>query len=213
MLASRLSKCCGGFAVCRPAHAHGFCSRVGRRHITHALHCALHTPVLVGLTWYLGAAVANTWLQVHSATTRAPVCCVFGKLMAARTDGAGCNGGRLPAAGDWAGDVHRDAARAPGRTKAGTADQRQSLAAPAAAKFACLGWYRAKDLPKPGISFDGGPAPPSLALLVVQSTRTSSFLPFCFFYWRDPSRGARGVYGVSRATPLLVTPPRPPTIK
>lgn len=58
--------------------------------------------------------------------THTLVCRVFGNLMAARTDGAGCNGGRLPEAGDWAGDVHRDAARAPGRTKAGTADQRQS---------------------------------------------------------------------------------------
>ena len=49
--------------------------------------------------------------------TRAPVSRVFGKLMAARTDGAGCNGGRLFEAGDWAGGVHRDAPRAPGVPK------------------------------------------------------------------------------------------------
>ena len=33
------------------------------------------------------------------------------KHEAARTDGAGRNSGRLPAAEDWAGGVHRDVAR------------------------------------------------------------------------------------------------------
>ena len=187
----------------RQRHAHAFCSRVGRRHIAHALLCALHAPVRAGPPWYLGAAVANyVAASAFGDYTHTPVCRVFGKLMAARTDGAGCNGGRLPEAGDWAGDVHRDAARAPGRTKAGTADQRQSLAAPAAAKFACLGWYRAKDLGKPGISFDGRAGRRHRLL------HSWSFLPFCFFYWRDPSRGAGGVWYISR-NPSTCYPPVP----
>ena len=109
VLASRLSKCCGGFAVCRPAHAHRFCSRVGSRYI---MHCALHTLVLMGPPWYLGAAVANFVAARALGDHTKPYACDgvrhARKLKAARTDAAGRKCGEMPAAGDWCRGVHRE---------------------------------------------------------------------------------------------------------
>ena len=124
--------------------------------------------------------------------THTLVCRVFGNLMAARTDGAGCNGGRLPEAGDWAGDVHRDAARAPGLTKheRGTKGRATSMFA----------WVGAGVVSSKGFSLKrrcffrrraGGTVSWS------QSTRNSSFLPFCLFLARRGTgdAGARGRAG------------------
>ena len=109
VLASRLSKCCGGFAVCRPAHAHRFCSRVGSRYI---MHCALHTLVLMGPPWCLGAAVANFVAARALGDHTKPYACDgvrhARKLKAARTDAAGRKCGEMTAAGDWCRGVHRE---------------------------------------------------------------------------------------------------------
>ena len=80
------------------------------------LHSALHPPVPAGPPRYLGAALANyVAARAFGDRTYTPV--KFGKRREARTDGAGRKCGRLPAAGDWAGGVHRDVARAAGRSQ------------------------------------------------------------------------------------------------
>ena len=111
----------------------GLGSRVGRRHSAHALAlCAAYPArcrrrhrditVISATGSCTGELCGCTCIRhrTHTSVKNAPPR-VFGKRSwAARTDGAGRNArtqecGRLPAAGDWAGGVHRDAARAPGR--------------------------------------------------------------------------------------------------
>ena len=50
------------------------------------------------------------------------------------------------------------------------------------------GWYRAKDFKQSaGVSFDGGPAAPSLGLRARGTLRSSRFA----FFWRDEGRGTQ----------------------
>ena len=110
--------CGGGVPVGRPAHAtggaHGWCSRVGRRHACARQRDALHAQLPAGPSGYhLDAAVANC--VCASATVcvcRRRVCRVFREPMAARTDADRRKRGRVPAIGDWADGVHRGVARA-----------------------------------------------------------------------------------------------------
>ena len=110
--------CGGGVPVGRPAHAtggaHGWCSRVGRRHATRAKTRRAARAVARGTTVVSsGSAVAN--YVCASATVcvcRRRVCRVFREPMAARTDADRRKRGRVPAIGDWADGVHRGVARA-----------------------------------------------------------------------------------------------------